>query len=92
MKILIISSPYLVSGTVLHSNFNTYLIYSNQGVPILHSEMSMASSKLKMMLPVKFLEKRMMSDYLMTIAKDFESVFELSNANVKLKVLNNKHN
>ena len=50
--------------------------------------MSMTLGELKTTLAVKFLEKRSASGYPMIIAKVFESVFELSNANVKLKVLN----
>jgi len=64
----------------------------NKCFPILHSEMDMASSKLEMMLVVKLLEKGLASGYPMIIAKVFESMFELDNANVKLEVLNNRHN
>ena len=53
--------------------------------------MSMAPSKLETTLPVEFLEKRSAPGYPMIIAKLFESVFELGNANVKLKVLNSCH-
>jgi len=54
--------------------------------------MDMASSKLEMMLVVKLLEKGLASGYPMIIAKVFKSMFELDNANVKLEVLNNRHN
>ena len=50
--------------------------------------MSMALSELEAALAVKFLEKGSSSGYPMIIAKVFESVFELGNANVKSKVLN----
>ena len=48
----------------------------------------MTFGKLKAPLPVEFLEKGSSSGYPMIIAKVFESVFELGNANVKFKVLN----
>jgi hypothetical protein len=48
--------------------------------------------QLKAPLVVEFLEKRLTSSYLMIIAKVMESMFELSNANVKLEVLNDRHN
>ena len=51
--------------------------------------MGMASSKLETMLAVKLLEKGLASGYPMIIAKVFEGPFKLSDANVKLKVLNN---
>ena len=49
--------------------------------------MSMTLGELKTTLAVEFLEKGSASGYPMIISKVFESVFELSNANVKLKVL-----
>jgi len=54
--------------------------------------MGMASSKLETMLAVKLLEKESASGYPLIIAKVFESMFKLGNANVKLEVLNNGHN
>jgi hypothetical protein len=54
--------------------------------------MSITLCKLEAMLPIKFLEKGLMSCYSMIIAKALETAFELSNANVKLKVLNNRYN
>ena len=51
--------------------------------------MGMAPSKLEMTLAVKLLEKGSVSSYPMIIAKVFESMFELGNANVKPEVLNN---
>jgi len=51
--------------------------------------MGMSFGKLEMILPVKFLEKKSMSGYPMIIAKGFEGPFELSDAVVKLKVLDN---
>ena len=89
VKLLIIPSPYPVSGAVLHSHFYTHLICPNKCLPILYSEMSMALSELKTTFAVKFLEKGSTSSYPMIIAKVFEGMFELSNANVKLKLLNN---
>ena len=53
--------------------------------------MSIMPSELETTLLIKFLEKGTTSGYPMIIAKIFENVFELSNANVKLKVLNNRH-
>jgi len=44
------------------------------------------------MVAVKLLEKELALGYPMIIAKVFESMFELDNANVKLDVLNNGHN
>jgi hypothetical protein len=87
VKLFIILSPYPVSGVALNSYFHTHLICPNIGLSILHSQMSMASSELETTLPVKFLEKGSASGYLMIIAKVFKSDFELSDANVKLKVL-----
>ena len=52
------------------------------------SAMSMTLSELETTFVIKFIEKELLSGYLMIIAKVFESVFELSNANVKFKVLN----
>ena len=53
--------------------------------------MGMALCKLKATFPVKFLEKGSTSGYSMIIAKAFESLFELSNTNVKLEVLDDRH-
>jgi hypothetical protein len=53
--------------------------------------MSMAPSELETTLPVKFLERGSASGYPMIIAKVLETAFELSNANVKLEVLNDGH-
>ena len=92
VKLFIFSSPYSVSGTVLHFNFNAHFIYPNKDLSILYNKINITSSKQKMTLPVKFLEKGTMSDYLIIIVKVFESVFELSNTNVKLKILNNRYN
>ena len=44
------------------------------------------------MLVVKFLEKGSILGYPMIITKVFESEFELSNANIKLKILNDWSN
>jgi hypothetical protein len=49
--------------------------------------MSMVSGKLEMTLLVKILENGSASGYPMIISKVFESLFELGNANVKLKGL-----
>jgi hypothetical protein len=51
----------------------------------------MTFGKLEAPLPVEFLEEGSTSGYPMIIAKVFESMFELSNANVKLEVLNDGH-
>jgi hypothetical protein len=51
--------------------------------------MGISLGKLEATLPVKFLEKRSMSGYPMIVSKVFEGPFELSDANVKLKVLDN---
>jgi hypothetical protein len=53
--------------------------------------MSMALSELETALSVEFLEEGSTPGYPMIIAKVPESMFELGNANVKLKVLNNGH-
>jgi hypothetical protein len=53
--------------------------------------MSMALSELETTFPVKFLEKGSASGYSMIIAKVIESDFELGDANVKLKGLDNRH-
>jgi len=52
------------------------------------SAMSMILSELETTFVIKFTEKELLLGYLMIIAKVFESVFELSNTNVKFKVLN----
>ena len=49
----------------------------------------MALGKLETTLAINVLEKGSTSSYPMIIAKVLESTFELCNANVKLKVLNN---
>jgi hypothetical protein len=54
--------------------------------------MSMALGKLETTLSIEFLEKRSTSGYLMMVAQVCEGTFELSNANVKLEVLNDGHN
>jgi len=92
VKLLTIPSPYPVSGASLHFYFHTYFICLNKCFPIFYSEMGMAPSKLEAMLAVKLLEKGLASSYLMIIAKVFESMFQLDNANVKLEVLNNRYN
>ena len=51
----------------------------------------MAFCKLEMTFSVEFLEKGSASSYLMMVAKVLESEFELSNANVKLELLNDGH-
>ena len=89
MKLLVISSPYLISSATLHFNFYIYFIYLNKSYAILNSEMSMASGELETMLAIKFLEKRLISSYSMIIAKVFESAFESCYASTKLKVLYN---
>ena len=89
VKLLIILSLYPIPSAVLHPHFDSHLIRSNIGLPILNSEMSMALGKLKMMLVINVLKKHAMSSYLMMIAKVLESTFELCSINVKLKVLNN---
>jgi hypothetical protein len=86
VKLFIIPSPYSVSSTPLYPHFHTHLIYPNEGFSIIHSEMSMALSKLETRFPVKFLEKGTASGYLMIIAKGFESAFEGGDTHVKLKV------
>jgi hypothetical protein len=48
--------------------------------------MGMELSKLETTLSVKFLEKGSTSDYLMIIAKVFESLFENGNTDRKLEV------
>jgi len=61
---------------MLHFHFNTYLISLSKGLLILYSEMSIASSELEMILAVKFLEKELILNYLIIIAKTFESIFK----------------
>ena len=89
MKLLIIPSSYLVYGTTLHPHFHTHLISPNKCLPILYSEMSMTSSKLRMAFAVKFLEKRSTLGYPMIIAKVFESMLDSFKGDIKLKVSNN---
>jgi hypothetical protein len=89
VKFFILLSPYPDSGAVFHSNFNPHLICLNKCFPIIHSEMGMSLGKLEATLPIKFFEKRLMSGYPMIVSKVFEGQFELSDANVKLKVLDN---
>jgi hypothetical protein len=89
VKLLIIPSPYPIPSTALHPYFDAHLICPNIGLPILNSEMSMALGKLETTLAINVLEKGSTSSYPMIIAKVLESTFELCNANVKLKVLNN---
>jgi hypothetical protein len=67
-------------------------MHPNKHLPILNSEISIVPSELETTLPVEFLEKGSLSSYPIIIAKVFDSVFELGNVNVKLKVLNNYHN
>jgi len=89
VKLLIIFSPYLVSSAVLHPHFDTRLISLGKCLPIFNSEISMALGKLKTTLLIEFFEKGSVLDYSIIVAKVFESIFELSNANIKLEVLNN---
>jgi len=89
VKLLINLSSYPIPSAALHPHFDSHLIHSNIGLPILNSEMSMALGKLKMTLAINVLKKRATSSYPMIIAKVLESTFELCSANVKLKVLNN---
>ena len=51
----------------------------------------MTFGKLEALIAVKFLEKGLASNYLITITKVLVSIFEVSNTNVKLKVLNNNY-
>ena len=51
----------------------------------------MTFGKLEASLSVEFLKEGSVSGYPMIVAKVFESIFELSNANVKLEVLNDGH-
>ena len=51
----------------------------------------MTFGKLEASLSVEFLEEGSALGYPMIVAKVFESIFELSNANVKLEVLNDGH-
>jgi hypothetical protein len=88
VKLLIFLPPNPVPGASFHAHFDTHLICPNISFPIVNSEMCMMFGKLEAPLPVKFLEKASTSGYPMIIAKAFESNFELSYANVKLKVLN----
>jgi hypothetical protein len=53
--------------------------------------MSMALGKLETTLSIEFLDRGSASGYPMIVAKVSESIFELSNANVKLEVLNDGH-
>ena len=53
--------------------------------------MNIVTSEMKTMLLIKFLEKELALNYLIIIIKVFKTVFELSNVNIKLEVLNNKH-
>jgi len=59
------------------------LISLNKYFLILRSKMDMVPSELNTMLAVKLLEKGLISSYPIIIAKVFESMFELGNANVK---------
>ena len=54
--------------------------------------MSMALCKLETTLSIEFLEKRLVLGYSMIIAKVLESIFESSDAGIKLEVLNNGYN
>jgi hypothetical protein len=53
--------------------------------------LNVALSELETILPVKFLEKGSVLGYSKIVAEVLESVFELGNANVELKWLNNRH-
>ena len=77
---------------MLYVNFHTYFINSNKGLPVLNSKVCIIFDKLKTSLLVKFHQKKLASSYWLIIAKVFESIFKLSNTNVKLKVLNNGYN
>jgi len=44
-----------------------------------------------MTLLIEFLEKESVLGYSIIVAKVIESIFELSNANVKLEILNDSH-
>ena len=92
MKLFVILSLYPVSTAVLHFYFDTHLISSGKGFPIINSKMSMMLSKLEAMFVVKPFEKGLMLSYLMIIAKVFECAFKLRYSNVKLTVLNNRYN
>ena len=89
VELFIFPSPYPVPSAALHPHFYTHLICPNKCLPILHSKMSMALGKLETTFAVKILEKGLTSGYPMIIAKVFEGMFELSNADVKLEVLDN---
>ena len=53
--------------------------------------MSMALGKLEMTLSTEFFEEGLVSSYSMMVVQVREGSFELCNANVKLKVLNDSH-
>lgn len=67
IKLFTIPFPYLVPSAVLYVYFYTHLIFLNKGLLILflnkgllivYSEISIAPGKLKIILAVKFLQKR----------------------------------
>jgi hypothetical protein len=53
--------------------------------------MGMTLGKLETTLSIEFLEEGLASGYSMIVAKVLESTFELSDADIKFKVLNNGH-
>ena len=91
VKLLAIPFLYPVPGTAPHSHFDIYFIGPNKYFPIFNSEISMALGQLKMTLLIEFLEKESVLGYSIIVAKVIESIFELSNANVKLEILNDSH-
>ena len=91
VKLLILFSPYSISTAALHSHFDTHLICPNKCFSIFNSKVDMTFGKLESPLPIKFLEKRSASDYLMIIAKVLEGVFEGGDTNIKFKALDNRH-
>ena len=52
----------------------------------------MVFCKLKQILLVTVFKKVLMLNYLIIISRVFNYIFELRNANIKLKVLNNRYN
>jgi hypothetical protein len=91
VKLLVVPSPYPVPGAALHPHFYTHLICPNKCLPIFNSEMGMTLGKLETTLSIEFLEEGSASGYSMIVAKVLESTFELSDADIKFKVLNNGH-
>ena len=91
MKLFVVFFSSQVSGTALHSHFDTHLIYSDKCFPIFNSEIDMALGKLKTTHFIEFLKEGSASGYSMIVAQVYNGLFELCNTNVKLKVLNNGH-